>query len=685
MILCIFLTFVFSIYFRQHSPREITKTHGPQPRSKRPLSLLHLPRFSPALQIKMKAIVETSSSQSNQPPPMLFVQVPPKVPLGVRAVPPRCSPSMIRAPPSRPLPATVPSRVTVPSTHKSSSHTSQKQAPQVKAAAVAVRAAAVAAAAAAAAAPSKLASPTKTADSDNYSSSTAPSNPMYPLTPNELQERYLSRTSGRNQKYVRDSIENDRPAAINIAQMVAPEMMRNRREHYFENPSPNNSTSSSSAVSAPRKSRNGSSRSLAGTATTTTENPARKNRVSNSSGTATSARVATQTQTRLRGRGRGRPKRSDSSRFNVQTEVEEQMEDRVTITEAERRASSDDDDEDKEDIVEVAPTAPLKEPRGSGVDDSIRTYLTEIGEVKLLDADTEVELARNIARLLQLERLSAKIKRRSGADPTMKEWAEASGLSMQSFRKSLRLGLRAKEHMVAANLRLVVSIAKKYTNRGLTFQDLIQEGSIGLIRGAEKFDANKGFKFSTYATWWIRQAITRAIADHSRPIRLPVHVNDTISSISKATKLLQNDLGRPATENELASYLKITVDKLQFIMRSSRSTISLETPMSKDGLKDGANLGSMIVCNGDTPDQMAEKTLLREDLENLLNTLTPRERDVVRMRYGFDDGRSKTLEEIGTTFAVTRERIRQIESKALRKLRHPNRNAGLREYVYGDM
>lgn len=244
----------------------------------------------------------------------------------------------------------------------------------------------------------------------------------------------------------------------------------------------------------------------------------------------------------------------------------------------------------------------------------MRSYLTEIGEVKLLDADSEVDLARQIARLLELERLSAKMKQASGNDPSIDDWAMASGMDIQTFRKTLRRGLRAKEHMVAANLRLVVSIAKKYVNRGLTFQDLIQEGSIGLIRGAEKFDGDKGFKFSTYATWWFRQAITRAIADHSRPIRLPVHVNDTISAISKTTKLLEDELGRPPVEQELAQRLRIPIDKLRFIIKSSRSAISLETPVVKDGKDSNATLASFIVWDGATPEETAVKSLLLEDL-----------------------------------------------------------------------
>lgn len=333
--------------------------------------------------------------------------------------------------------------------------------------------------------------------------------------------------------------------------------------------------------------------------------------------------------------------------------------------------------------TEVAAAAKAAASRKKSVsDDSVRSYLHEIGEVKLLDAESEISLAREIAQLLALERVSAAFKEELGVDPTIPEWSARADMDIETFRDTLRRGLRAKEHMVAANLRLVVSIAKKYLNRGLSFQDLIQEGSIGLIRGAEKFDADKGFKFSTYATWWIRQAITRSIADHSRPIRLPVHVNDTIAAIKKTTKLLHTELNRPPSEAELADRMQLSIEKLRFLARSSRTTISLETPIGRDNRESNATLGSFIMWPGDTPEESTMKTLLREDLENVLRTLTPRERDVVRMRYGFDDGRMKTLEEIGTIFAVTRERIRQIEAKALRKLRHPNRNAVLREYVY---
>lgn len=328
----------------------------------------------------------------------------------------------------------------------------------------------------------------------------------------------------------------------------------------------------------------------------------------------------------------------------------------------------------------VAGTRRRRAAKSSG-EDSVRSYLYEIGEVKLLDSDSEIHLAKDIKTLLELERISAGIKEATGREPTVDEWANAAEMHIDSFRAALRCGLRAKERMVAANLRLVVSIAKKYLNRGLTFQDLIQEGSIGLIRGAEKFNADKGFKFSTYATWWIRQAITRAIADHSRPIRLPVHVNDTIAAIKKTTKLLEIELDRAPSDEEVAERLTISVDKLRFLARSSRTTISLETPIGRDGSDSSATLGSFIIYSGETPEESTMNNLLREDLETVLDTLSPRERDVIRMRYGFDCGTPKTLEQIGSTYGVTRERIRQIEAKALRKLRHPNRNAVLREWA----
>jgi RNA polymerase primary sigma factor len=317
-------------------------------------------------------------------------------------------------------------------------------------------------------------------------------------------------------------------------------------------------------------------------------------------------------------------------------------------------------------------------PKGVYTEDSIRVYLQEIGRIRLLRPDEEIELARKIADLLQLEELAAQFEADKGHFPDSKEWAALVDMPLIKFRRRLMLGRRAKEKMVQSNLRLVVSIAKKYMNRGLSFQDLIQEGSLGLIRAAEKFDHEKGYKFSTYATWWIRQAITRAIADQSRTIRLPVHLYETISRIKKTTKTLSQEFGRKPTEEEIAESMEMTIEKLRFIAKSAQLPISLETPIGKE---EDSRLGDFIEADIENPEQDVAKNLLREDLEGVLATLSPRERDVLRLRYGLDDGRMKTLEEIGQIFDVTRERIRQIEAKALRKLRHPNRNGVLKEYI----
>ncbi len=317
-------------------------------------------------------------------------------------------------------------------------------------------------------------------------------------------------------------------------------------------------------------------------------------------------------------------------------------------------------------------------PKGVYTEDSIRVYLQEIGRIRLLRPDEEIELARKIADLLHLEELAAQFEADHGHHPDNKEWAVLVEMPPIKFRRRLMLGRRAKEKMVQSNLRLVVSIAKKYMNRGLSFQDLIQEGSLGLIRAAEKFDHEKGYKFSTYATWWIRQAITRAIADQSRTIRLPVHLYETISRIKKTTKTLSQEFGRKPTEEEIAESMEMTIEKLRFIAKSAQLPISLETPIGKE---EDSRLGDFIEADIENPEQDVAKNLLREDLEGVLATLSPRERDVLRLRYGLDDGRMKTLEEIGQIFDVTRERIRQIEAKALRKLRHPNRNGVLKEYI----
>lgn len=278
----------------------------------------------------------------------------------------------------------------------------------------------------------------------------------------------------------------------------------------------------------------------------------------------------------------------------------------------------------------------------AGTDDSIRLYLREIGRIHLLNADEEIELARRIAK--------------SGED-----------------------GARAKRQLVQANLRLVVSIAKKYLNRGLPFLDLIQEGNLGLIRAAEKFDPERGYKFSTYATWWIRQGITRALADKSRTIRVPVHMVETINKFKKITRELSQGLNRRPTENELAVALDVSVQKVKEIVAANRTPVSLETPLGKE---EDSRLGDFISdVESARPDSSATDELLRKDIEHVLGSLLPREREVIRLRYGLDDGRERTLEEVGQLFGITRERVRQIEFKAMRKLRQPDRSNKLEGYL----
>lgn len=272
-------------------------------------------------------------------------------------------------------------------------------------------------------------------------------------------------------------------------------------------------------------------------------------------------------------------------------------------------------------------------------EDSVRLYLREIGRVKMIKPDEEIELARRIAR-----------------------GDEA-----------------AKKKLIQANLRLVISIAKKYVNRGLPFQDLIQEGNLGLIRAAEKFDHTKGFKFSTYATWWIRQAISRGLADKSRTIRVPVHMVESINKMKKTSARLSQELGRKPTENELASSMELPITKVQEIIQADREPISMEMPLNRD---EETYLGDLIEDNESSrPDANTEEQLMRQDLNRMLSQLTPRERDIMHLRYGLEDGRMRTLEEVGRLFNITRERVRQIEHKAFRKLRQPAWSSKLSGYL----
>ncbi|CAN8069994.1 unnamed protein product [Agarophyton chilense] len=312
-------------------------------------------------------------------------------------------------------------------------------------------------------------------------------------------------------------------------------------------------------------------------------------------------------------------------------------------------------------------------------DNTVRWYLQLIGSDRLLTADEEVKYGRLVASLMHWQRARLQLTETIGRAPTDHEWAHFLDIDPHTFSARLAQARRAKDKMIVCNLRLVVSIAKRYLNRGMPLSDLIQEGTLGLIRACEKFDADKGFKFSTYATWWVRQAVTRAIADQSRTVRLPVHLYDTITAIRRGTKYLTNQLARPPLEHELADYCNISVEKLRTTRINMQSAMPLDCPLTNND--DALTLSDVIESHAESPEDKVESSLLRDDLEHVVNSLTPRERDVVRMRYGLDDGRAKTLDEIGRVFDVTKERVRQIESKALRKLRHPFRSAVLKAYT----
>lgn len=365
---------------------------------------------------------------------------------------------------------------------------------------------------------------------------------------------------------------------------------------------------------------------------------------------------------------------------------EEKMEKVLDFLEANKvdvlRISDGDDEDDDiilddEDEVEVE-KIDLSVPEGVSIEDPVRMYLKEIGKVPLLSADEEIELAQKMeAGSVAVEKIPLlKERLAETGDEQEKEEIQAE---IKALQLDVDRGSDAKKRLAEANLRLVVSIAKRYVGRGMLFLDLIQEGNLGLIKAVEKFDYRKGYKFSTYATWWIRQAITRAIADQARTIRIPVHMVETINKLIRVSRQLLQELGREPTPEEIAEEMKMPVERVREILKISQEPVSLETPI---GEEEDSHLGDFIKDdNVPVPADAATFTLLKEQLEEVLGTLTEREQKVLTLRFGLEDGRARTLEEVGKEFNVTRERIRQIESKALRKLRHPSRSRKLKDYL----
>ena len=365
---------------------------------------------------------------------------------------------------------------------------------------------------------------------------------------------------------------------------------------------------------------------------------------------------------------------------------EEKMEKVLDFLEANKvdvlRISDGDDEDDDiilddEDEVEVE-KIDLSVPEGVSVEDPVRMYLKEIGKVPLLSADEEIELAQKMeAGSVAVEKIPLlKERLAETGDEQEKEEIQAE---IKALQLDVDRGSDAKKRLAEANLRLVVSIAKRYVGRGMLFLDLIQEGNLGLIKAVEKFDYRKGYKFSTYATWWIRQAITRAIADQARTIRIPVHMVETINKLIRVSRQLLQELGREPTPEEIAEEMKMPVERVREILKISQEPVSLETPI---GEEEDSHLGDFIKDdNVPVPADAATFTLLKEQLEEVLGTLTEREQKVLTLRFGLEDVRARTLEEVGKEFNVTRERIRQIEAKALRKLRHPSRSRKLKDYL----
>ncbi len=323
-----------------------------------------------------------------------------------------------------------------------------------------------------------------------------------------------------------------------------------------------------------------------------------------------------------------------------------------------------------EELTEEEIVDPAAMMDAFGSDDPVRMYLKEIGKVNLLTSDEEVELA---------QAMGAGNEARSQLEELEQAGEEVPAEVREELEKIIKKGETAKQRLAEANLRLVVSIAKRYVGRGMQFLDLIQEGNLGLIKAVEKFDYVKGFKFSTYATWWIRQAITRAIADQARTIRIPVHMVETINKVIRVSRQLLQELGHDPSPEEIAKDMGMPVDKVREILKIAQEPVSLETPI---GEEEDSHLGDFIPDeDASEPAEAASFTLLKEQLVAVLGTLTPREEKVLKLRFGLEDGRTRTLEEVGKEFNVTRERIRQIEAKALRKLRHPSRSKKLKDFL----
>ncbi len=357
--------------------------------------------------------------------------------------------------------------------------------------------------------------------------------------------------------------------------------------------------------------------------------------------------------------------------FNIGVEIIDISDDNAAEDELDADLESEEvevvPEEEEEEVVKEKPARNIDLSVKSPTNDPVRMYLKEIGKVPLLTAAEEVDLAKRIE---------------AGEKAVEKLEKDGNKLPREEARKLHRTerdGMTAKKKLVEANLRLVVSIAKRYVGRGMLFLDLIQEGNLGLIRAVEKFDYRKGYKFSTYATWWIRQAITRAIADQARTIRIPVHMVETINKLIRIQRQLLQELGREPMPEEIGQEMGLTPEKVREILKISQEPVSLETPI---GEEEDSQLGDFIEDQeAEVPADAASFSLLQEQLQEVLDTLSERERRVIELRFGLIDGHPRTLEEVGRVFGVTRERIRQIESKTLSKLRHPNRSAKLRDYL----